>query len=144
VRLVVSLLRLRDVEIHGIQQTQSVPEAVASFIDNRTCALAVHEDEQFTGIFTKNDLVRCIARYPDGVQTLKISEVMKKDLYTSKPDADLDDLMEVMVKRGFRHVPVLDAERVVGMVTSEDILSHQNEILQVERDELKRYIQGSY
>jgi signal-transduction protein with cAMP-binding, CBS, and nucleotidyltransferase domain len=52
--------------------------------------------------------------------------------------------MEVMVRRGFRHVPVLEGERMVGMVTSQDILAHQNEILQIEREELRRYIQGSY
>jgi signal-transduction protein with cAMP-binding, CBS, and nucleotidyltransferase domain len=52
--------------------------------------------------------------------------------------------MAVMVKRGFRHVPVLEGGRAVGMVTSEDILTHQNEILQVEREELVRYVQGSY
>ena len=69
---------------------------------------------------------------------------MKMNLYTTTPDADLDDVMEAMVKRGFRHVPVLDGGRAVGMVTSQDILAHQNEILQVEREELVRYIQGSY
>jgi len=121
-----------------------VVDAVALFLDKKIGALAVYEGEQLTGIFTKNDLVRCCAGHPDGVRELQISEVMKTNLYTTVPDADLDDVMEVMVTRGFRHVPVLEGRRAVGMVTSQDILAHQNEILQVERKELLGYIQGSY
>ena len=142
-RQVKALLRSRDVAIYGIQQTDLVEDAVASFIEKKISALAVYEGEQLAGIFTKNDFLRSSARQ-DEVRKLKISEVMKTNLYTTTPDADLDDVMEAMVKRGFRHVPVLDGGRAVGMVTSQDILAHQNEILQVERDELRRYIQGSY
>ena len=143
-RRVASLLRKRNIDIHGIQQTASVEDAVTSFIDKKISALVVYEGEQLAGIFTKNDLVRCCARFPDGIRELPVSEVMKTNLYTTTPDADLDDVMAVMVKRGFRHVPVLEGGRAVGMVTSEDILTHQNEILQVEREELVRYVQGSY
>ena len=143
-RRVASLLRTRDVGIHRIQQTQSVEDAVASFIDNQTDALAVYDGEQLAGIFTKNDLVRCCASHPEGVRTLEISEVMKTHLYTTTPDGDLDDVMEVMVTKGFRHVPVVEGGRAVGMVTSQDILTHQNEILQVEHEMLRRYVQGSY
>jgi CBS domain-containing protein len=139
-----SLLRSRGVAIHGIQQEGSLKNAVDSFLDKGIGALAVYDGEQLTGIFTKNDLVRCCARFPDGFRELPVSEVMKTNLYTTTPDADLDDVMEVTVKRGFRHVPVLEGGRAVGMVTSEDILTHQNEILQVEREELVRYVQGSY
>ena len=143
-RRVASLLRSRNVVIHGIEQTASVGDAVASFIEKKISALVVYEGEQLAGIFTKNDLVRCCAGHPDGVRKLQVSEAMKTDLYTTTPDADLDDVMEAMVKRGFRHVPVLDGGRTVGMVTQQDILAHQNEILGVEREELRRYIQGSY
>jgi signal-transduction protein with cAMP-binding, CBS, and nucleotidyltransferase domain len=52
--------------------------------------------------------------------------------------------MAVMVEREFRHVPVVDGGRAIGMLSSLDILAHQNEMLQVDRAELVRYIQGSY
>ena len=143
-RRVVSLMNSRDFVIHGIQQTQTVEDAVAMFLDKKISALVVNEGEQLTGIFTKNDLVRCCAEYPDGVRGLEISEVMKTGVETTTPDADLDDVMEKMEKQGFRHVPVVDGDRAVGMVTAQDILSRQNELLQVEREELRRYVQGSY
>ena len=143
-RRVASLLKSRSVTVHGVPQTASVADAVASFIDNGVSALLVLDGEQLTGIFTKNDLVRCCAAHLDGVRDLRISEVMKADPHTTTPDEDLDDVMETMVKRGFRHVPVLEAGRAVGMVTVQDILAHQKEILQVEGEELTRYVQGSY
>ena len=143
-RRVMSLLQSRGIAIHGIQQTESVEAAAAAFIDKEVSALVVYDGDQLTGIFTKNDLVRCCVTHPEKVPKLRVSEVMKTNLYTTTPDADLDDVMEAMVKKGFRHVPVLEAGRAVGMVTAQDILTHQNEILQVEREELLRYIRGSY
>ena len=143
-RRVASLLKSRSVAVQRVPQTASVADAVASFIDNEISALVVRDGEKLTGIFTKNDLVRCCAAHPDGVLDLRISEVMKAGPHTTTPDEDLDDVMETMVKRGFRHVPVLEAGRAIGMVTAQDILIHQNELLQVEREELVRYVQGSY
>ncbi len=49
-----------------------------------------------------------------------------------------------MVEREFRHVPVVEGERAIGMLSSLDILAHQTEMLQVDREELLRYIRGSY
>jgi CBS domain-containing protein len=144
VRQVESLLRSRGVAVHGLPQAEPVAAAVASFLEHQISALAIYDGERLAGLFTKNDLVRCCAHHGERTLGLPLSEVMKADLYTTTPGADLDDVMEVMVRRGFRHVPVLEGERMVGMVTSQDILAHQNEILQIEREELRRYIQGSY
>ena len=130
--------------IHGVSQDSSVLDAASEFIDKQISALAVYQGDDFVGIFTKNDLVRCCVDRPEGLAGIALSEVMKTDLYTTTPDSDVDDVMEQMVRRGFRHVPVLENGRAVGMITAQDILSHQNEILEVERKELRRYIQGSY
>ena len=143
-RRVKDLLRSRDVTIQSLQQAASVQEAVAGFLDKKVCAFVVYDGERLAGIFTKNDLVRCCNEHLDDVGKLKLADVMKKDLFTTTPDADLDDVMAVMVEREFRHVPVVEGERAIGMISSLDILAHQNEILQVDRQDLVRYIRGSY
>ena len=107
-------------------------------------ALIVYDGEALVGIFTKNDLVRCCARHPEGLAGLKVADHMKRDLYTAQIDARLEDVIDRMVRGGFRHVPVLDGGRVVGMVTPIDILVHQKGALAGEHEELVRYIQGSY
>ncbi len=138
------MLRSRDVVVQDIQQGASVQEAVAEFLARKVSALVVYDGERLAGIFTRNDLVRCCSGHLGDVGKLKVAEVMKTDLFTTTPDADLDDVMAVMVEREFRHVPVVEGERAIGMLSSLDILAHQNEMLQVDREELQRYIQGSY
>ena len=143
-RRVKDLLRSREVAIQGIQQTAAVQEAVVEFLDKAISSLVVYDGERLAGIFTKNDLVRCCHNHPGDVTKLEVAEVMKRDIFTTTPDADLDDVLAVMVERQFRHVPVVENGRAIGMLSSHDILTHQNELLQVEHEELLRYVQGSY
>ncbi|MBW2373305.1 MAG: CBS domain-containing protein, partial [Deltaproteobacteria bacterium] len=75
---------------------------------------------------------------------LQVADNMKRDLYTAQVASNLDVMVERMVEGGFRHIPVLDGDRVVGMVTPIDILVHQKGGLEGEREELVRYIQGLY
>lgn len=136
-------LRTRGLGTHGIQQESSVEDAVREFLATDVSALVVYNGKKLVSIFTKNDLVRCVGDHPDGIRGIKVSDYMKTNLFTATLDANLDDVMEVMVEKGFRHVPVLEGDEVVGMVTSIDILLHQKSHLGSERDELVRYIQGS-
>ena len=143
-RRVSDMLRSREIAIEGIQQTASVQEAVARFLGKKISALVAYDGERLVGIFTTNDLVRCCNEHPLDVGKLKVAEVMKTNPFTTTPEADLDDVMATMVERGFRHVPVVEGKQAIGMLTSLDILAHQNEMLQVDRNDLLRYIQGSY
>ena len=137
-------LKTRRIGTLGVQKDASVLEAVRAFVEHDVSALVVCDGEALVGIFTKNDLVRCCARNPEGLAGLKVIDYMKRDLYTAQIDAKLDDVIDRMVKGGFRHVPVLEEGRVVGMVTPIDILVHQKGALSGEREELVRYIRGSY
>ena len=137
-------LKTRGVGTHGIQREASVADAVREFLEKDVSALVVYDGEKMVGIFTKNDLVRCCSCDPDGIRGLKVRDHMKTGVFTTTVDADLDDVMKVMTDKGFRHVPVLEGNRVVGMVTSIDILVHQRTHFGEQTDELLRYIQGSY
>ncbi len=138
-------LKTRAVGTHGISRDASVADAVREFIAKDISALIVYDGERLAGIFTKNDLMRCCARHPgEDIRELKVADFMKKDVFTASIHSNLEEVIDVMVKKGFRHVPVLDGDRVVGMVTPIDILVHQKGHLAGEHEELVRYIQGLY
>jgi CBS domain-containing protein len=137
-------LRSRAIGTLGIARDASIVDAVRELVKHDVSALVVYDGERLAGIFTKNDLVRCCAHHPDGIGGLRVADYMKRDLYTAQVDSNLDEVVERMVEGGFRHVPVLDGDRVVGMVTPIDVLVHQKGALVGEREELVRYIQGLY
>lgn len=137
-------LKTRRGGVHGIPQDAAVEEAVHRFLETDVSSLVVYEGDKLVGIFTKNDLVRCCARHPDGIRKVKVEQYMKRNPFTADIRDNLDDVIGAMIKRGFRHVPVLEQGRAVGMVTPIDILEHQKGLLGGEKDELVRYIRGSY
>jgi len=137
-------LRTRRGGVQGISPDAFVEEAVRKFLDMDISALVVDDGKKLVGIFTKNDLVRCCAQHPDGIRTVKVAQYMKQNPYTASAHANLDEVIEVMIAKGFRHVPILVEGRAVGMVTPIDILEHQKGLLRGEHEELARYIRGSY
>ena len=137
-------LRTRGIGTFGIDVKASVEEAVREFLDKEVSALVVYDGPKLKGIFTKNDVVRCCAEHPDGIRGLTVGDYMHTDLVTAAADDDLDEVMKIMVEQGCRHVPVLEKGKVIGMVTALDIMVHLRKDLGDERDELLRYIRGSY
>ena len=133
-------LRTRRGGVQGISPDAFVEEAVRKFLDMDISALVVDDGKKLVGIFTKNDLVRCCAQHPDGIRKVKVAQYMKRNPYTASADQNLDDVIEVMLAKGFRHVPILEHGRAVGMVTPIDILEHQKGLLRGEHEELIRYI----
>jgi CBS domain-containing protein len=65
---------------------------------------------------------------------------MTAQVHTCPPDTDLDELMRVMTEGRFRHVPVLDDGRLVGIISIGDVVKHRIDELQSERDHLTAYI----
>jgi len=137
-------LKTRCGGVHGISRGASVLESAHKFIEADVSALVVYDGEKFVGIFTKNDLVRCCGTHQEGIRGIKVEQFMKRNPYTADIHANLDDVIKVMIEKGFRHVPVLEEGRPVGMVTPIDILAYQKELLSGDRDQLMRYIHGSY
>jgi len=124
-------LKSRAIGTLSISRDASIEDAVRELVEHDVSALVVYDGERLAGI-------------SDGIGGLKVADYMKRDLYTAQVDSNLDEVVERMVEGGFRHIPVLDGDRVVGMVTPIDILVHQKGGLEGEREELVRYIQGLY
>lgn len=137
-------LKTRRGGVQSISQGDSVEKAVHKFLDANVSSLVVYDGDKLVGIFTKNDLVRCCAQHPDGIRDLKVAQYMKRDPYTASIDDNLDEVIEMAVSKHFRHVPILENGRAVGMVTPIDILEHQKGLLRGEHEDLIRYIRGGY
>jgi CBS domain-containing protein len=63
---------------------------------------------------------------------------------TAIRDAELESVFGEMIRRGLHHVPVVDGDKAVGMLTPIDVLVHQKSEISFENQELMRYVSGSY
>jgi CBS domain-containing protein len=90
-------------------------------------AVIVVEEGKLAGVFTERDaLFRVIAEGRD-VQTTQLAEVMTRDPRTIHPDKPFPDALHVMYEGGFRHVPVVEDGRPVGMISARDALGQELE-----------------
>jgi len=138
------LIRIKGREVHSVQKGTTVGIAARKFLDAGVSSLLVCDREAVSGIFTKNDLVRCCSKQEPDLWTQPVERYMSSDLFTTPPDADLNAVFDEMVQRNHGHVPVVEDGRAVGMITPVDILLHQKTIADFENRELVSYIQGHY
>ncbi len=112
----------------------SVAEAARLMADRHIGALIVAEDGKLQGIFTERDVVdRVVARGRD-VDATKLAEVMTPDPATVAPETKMMVALRTMRERSLRHLPVVDGERITGIVSIRDLLRAVIEELSQDRD----------
>jgi CBS domain-containing protein len=110
----------------------TVREAARLMAREKKGALPVLEAERLVGIFTERDaLARVLAAGLDPDAT-RVAEVMTREPRTVSADRPLNHALHIMFEGGFRHVPVLDGGRVIGVVSARDALGP--EITQFEKE----------
>ncbi len=84
-------------------------------------SVAVYEEDRLAGILTETDIVRAVAEHRDPDNTT-LSEYMSPDPVTAAPEEDSMDVALRMVQGGFRHLPVIEDGKLIGMVSARDLL----------------------
>lgn len=106
-------------------------------------ALIVSSDGQSVeGIVSERDLVRDLARLGTGAVKRTVSDVMSRDVTTCEPSATIDDIMATMTERHIRHVPILEDDHLVGIVSIGDVVKMRLDALEVEKESLEQYVTG--
>lgn len=115
--------RIRDVmktKLHTVGPTDTVGEAVAVMAQNRVGSVLVMESDRLLGIFTERDTVRALSLSHDAPRH-EIVSWMTHDPKTVGPDVESDDALRTMLDNGFRHLPVMENGKVIGMVSMRDL-----------------------
>jgi CBS domain-containing protein len=99
----------------------SLSEAASLMRAGEFGSMAIYEGDRLVGILTETDLVRAVADHRDPASTT-VSEYMSLDPVTAGLDEDSMEVAERMVRNGFRHLPVVEQGRLVGMVSARDLL----------------------
>lgn len=116
-----ALAQKRSALIH-VRSSDMVVEALRQMRDNRVRSVLVIDDDVLVGIVTQGDCaIKVLLPGLDAKQT-PVSQVMTGNPVTVKPDDQLEGCMAMMAARGFRHLPVLDAGRVVGVISIGDVV----------------------
>ena len=109
-------------EIFHVRSDHSVREAARYMTDRRVGAVSVLDGTRLVGILSERDVMgRVVARQLDPDRT-PVGEVMTKDLVVAQSGESHEEGLRKMKQAGCRHLPVVDGDRLVGMVSQRDLL----------------------
>ena len=122
--------------LYKVSPTASVCDAAKVMASNRVSAVLVTEGERLVGIFTERDLTARVVAEGRDPKTTRLIEVMTSRPDTLSPDDSPMSALDLMRRRHYRHLPVVEAGRIVGMVSIRDLYAFVKD--QLEKDVRQR------
>jgi signal-transduction protein with cAMP-binding, CBS, and nucleotidyltransferase domain len=139
-----SLLEQKDYSLWSIPSKASVFEAVARMSEKGIGSLVVLDAGRLVGIITERDYARKVILKGRQSRETRVDEIMTAPVLYVTPDHSIGECMHLMTSRRIRHLPVLEVDRVVGLVSIGDlvnwIVTAQKETI----EHLHNYITGKY
>ncbi|MGV0909359.1 CBS domain-containing protein [Martelella sp. FOR1707] len=121
----------------------SISEVATILHQNRIGAVViVGKNDSIVGIFTERDLVGAISKHGAGCLSHPVSTEMTENVYRCDEGVSVNELMEVMTKRHFRHVPVEVDGRLAGIISIGDVVKSRIREVEQEAEHIKSYIAG--
>ncbi len=127
-------------EIVSVAATDSVMEAVRQMDRANIGSVVALDGERLAGIFTERDLMRRVVLKGRDLAGTPVAEVMTRDLVYAEPAEPMEQAMAKMTRHRCRHLPVVDGERLVGVISIGDLMKEISEEQTVEIQLLKEYI----
>jgi CBS domain-containing protein len=124
------MVKIEDImtkKVITIDLSSSAVEAAQLTDKHNIGSVVVTEAGNPVGMLTERDMVRRVLAQGRNPSSVKVSEIMSKPLISISPSADLREAVELMVSRSIRRLPVIDNGRLVGIITSRDVIRHMKE-----------------
>jgi CBS domain-containing protein len=132
----------RNAQTHCVHPGTTVLDALKLMADKGIGALVVVEDSRLTGVFSERDYARKIALMERSSRTTTVGEVMTANPICVTPAESTDFCMALMTDKHIRHLPVLDGDRLVGMISIGDLVKNIIEDQQAKIQQLENYVRG--
>ncbi len=129
--------------LYSVSSDQTVLDGLKVMADKNIGALLVVDNGVLTGIFSERDYARKIILKNRHSDETRIADVMTADVITIGPEQSLEECMVIMSDRHIRHLPVMDNEQLIGIISINDVVTAIIGDQKIRIDSLESYITGS-
>ena len=139
-----SILNRKGSGVWSVSPDNSVFEAISLMAEKNIGALPVLEGDRLVGMISERDYARKVILLGRGSRETAVSEIMTRNLRTVSLDDSVQECMQLMTENRFRHLPVVQEDKLIGLISIGDcvnwIISAQNAAI----DDLERFVTGAY
>ncbi len=136
--MVQELLTTKNSVVVTVNSTTTLAEAARTMVDHRIGALVVTDDaERLLGIISERDLTKAIVDHAAGVVEQRVGDVMSHPVVTCSLDESVIEALYMMNSKHIRHIPILDQNKLAGMISIRDVTNKWIEYLELENRQLR-------
>ena len=139
-----SVLKLKGGQIWSVAPTATVYEAIEKMSAKGIGALLVMADGRLAGIISERDYARKVILRDRSSKQTQVQEIMTSPVVTVTPQHSVEECMRMMTENRVRHLPVLDRDRVVGIISIGDLVNWIISAHEETIGHLQSYIAGNY
>ena len=141
---IAQLLKTKGDQIWSVEPKATIFEALEIMSEKEIGALLVMEDGKLTGIFSERDYARKVILKGKSSKETPVGELMTKKVFYIDSQKTINDCMAMMTAKRIRHVPVIEDNQVMGIVTIGDVVNQIISEQEVTINHLENYITGSH
>lgn len=141
-RPVLELLKKRDPVNWSLSPQQSVFDALQILSDHNVGALMVLDNGKLAGVFSERDYSRKIALAGKSSKDTLVKDIMTASVVTVSPQVRTRDCLALMGQKKIRHLPVVDGDKVLGMISIRDLMNDIIADHEMTISQLQHYITG--
>ncbi len=116
------ILEMKGHDIWSISPEATVMDALSMMNDKDVGALVVMKDDQMIGIVSERDYARKVVLMGKSSRSTRVDQIMSWNVVTIHPDQTVEEAEELMNSKHIRHLPVVENQKVVGMITIRDLV----------------------
>lgn len=138
---VAAILKHKGARVETVRPNATVQQ-VCDVLTSRQigATVVVGAAGEVVGVVSERDIVQALSKQGPGSLTQEVGEIMTRDVVSCKLTDTSEDLMEMMTRGRFRHVPVVEGGRLVGIISIGDVVKRRIEDSDLERHAMREYI----
>ncbi len=139
-----ALLQSKGTQVYSVTPETKVFDAIQMMAEKNVGALVVLADDRVVGIFSERDYTRKVVLHGKSSKETEVRELLSTPVISASPGSSVEECMRLMTTYRVRHLPILEGEKLVGVISIGDLVNWTISAQSTAIHQLQNYIAGQY